>query len=168
MTHRYYVVQAQPQKERLAVQELRNQGFDTFFPLVQRAPRVTRGRLELPRPIPMFPKYLFVSFDLLRDPWRSINGTRGVTRLMCMDERPSPVPELAMSRLLCAGELLHEDTAKLPFALGDVVEFVSGPMIGQRGLVQACDTARVQVLLSLLGGQVPVKCAPLALKYVSA
>ena len=166
---RYYVVQAQPMKERLATQELRNQGFPTFFPVIQRAPRVIRGRLELARRVPMFPKYLFVQFDIETcDNWRSVNGTRGVTRLMTMDERPSPVPALVMSRLLAAGEVVLEETADLPFNLGDAVEFTSGPFQGKRGLVQACDAERVEVLLSLLGSVVPVKVAPGSLQYVQS
>lgn len=164
---RYYVVQAQPQKERLAVQELQNQRFLTFFPVIQRAPKVVRGKLDDGRQSPMFPKYLFVQFDLETcDNWRSINGTRGVTRLMCMDEWPSAVPVFVMNRLIAAGEVVLEETATLPFNLGDNVEFTAGAFAGKRGLVQACDAERVEVLLSLLGTQVPVRVTPGSLTYV--
>jgi transcription antitermination factor NusG len=73
-----------------------------------------------------------------------------------------------MSRLLAAGEVLQEATADLPFNLGDSVEFTSGPFAGRRGLVQQCAHDRVEVLLTLLGGQVPVKVSPAALRYVMA
>lgn len=168
MPERYYVVQTQPQKERLAARELRNQNFDTFFPTLSRAPRVTRGKLVFPEPLPLFPKYLFIRLDLAEAPWRSISGTRGVTRLMCMDERPSAVPTAVMSRLLAAGELIPYDTAALPFDPGDGVEFTEGPMRGLRGVVTLCAADRVTLLLDLLGGPREVKCAPGALKFVSA
>lgn len=165
---RYYVVQTQPQKERTAVYELQNQGFSTFFPIIEHLPVFRRGRLELPRRSALFPKYLFVRLDLGLDAWRSINGTRGVTRLMCMsDEAPSPVPIAAMLRLLEAGEILQEKAARLPFNLGDSVEFVSGPMAGRPALVTACAADRVSVLLDLLGGKVAAKCEPKMLKYVA-
>lgn len=168
MSDRYYVVQAQPQRERLAVHELHNQGFQTFFPLIARAPRARRGVYEIPPPLPLFPRYLFVLLDLQQDPWRSINGTRGVTRLMCMDdERPSPVPIPAMDRILAAGELLHPESAALPFNTNDTVEFTEGPMQGLRAVVQLCEADRVTLLLDMLGGKRTVRCEPRSLRYVS-
>ena len=166
MAVRHYVVQTQAQKEPLAVKELRNQGFQTFFPVIQKPLVARHGRLISPPPAALFPKYLFVCLDLEADSrWRSINGTRGVVRLMCMDAQPSPVPVKAMERLLAAGEVLVPDTAALPFNLGDPVEFANGPMQGHRGLVQLCTADRVTVLLSLLGRRVPVSVAPAALTY---
>jgi transcriptional antiterminator RfaH len=165
---RHYVVQTQPQKERTAVFELQNQGFATFFPVLEHLPVFRRGRLEPPRRSALFPKYLFVRLDLGLDPWRSINGTRGVVRIMCMnDESPSPVPDAVMARLLETGEVIQARAAGLPFDLGDRVEFVSGPMAGRQALVEMCSADRVHVLLELLGGQVMAKCRPQDLKYVA-
>jgi transcriptional antiterminator RfaH len=164
---RYYVVQTQPQKEPTAAFELQNQGFRTFFPVIRRAPTIRHGKLTERKLAPLFPKYLFVQLDLVLDPWRSINGTRGVVRIMCMDEhQPSPVPEFAMTRLLAAGELLDESTAALPFNLGDTVEFVDGSMKGRQGLVHACAEDRVTLLLDILGRETKVYCEPKVLKYI--
>jgi transcriptional antiterminator RfaH len=165
---RYYVVQTRPQKESTAAYELKNQGFRTFFPVIRSPRPAKQGKILLPRLSPLFPKYLFVQLDLDLDPWRSINGTRGVVRVMCMDEyRPSPVPVLAMTRLLDAGEVIEEATASLPFNLGDTVEFTDGSMKGRQGLVSACAENRVTLLLDLLGRQTLVQCEPKSLKYIS-
>lgn len=136
--------------------------------MIEHLPVFRRGKLVAARKSALFPKYLFVSLDLKLDPWRSVNGTRGVVRLMCMDdETPSPVPGAVMSRLLEAGEIIQERAAGLPFNLGDSVEFVAGPMAGRQALVQMCAMDRVCVLLDLLGGRVKVECEPRALKYVA-
>lgn len=165
---RFYVVQTQPQRERLAVNELRNQNFKTFYPVIKHLPRISRGRLGDPRLSPLFPKYVFVSLDLELDRWRSINGTRGVTRLICMDEdRPSAVSPFIMERLLAAGEIIEEREAGLPFNINDLVEFVDGPMKGIQGIVSLCVTDRVSLLMDMLGGKVPVHTAPNMLKYIS-
>ena len=165
---RYYVVQTRPQKESTAAYELKNQGFKTFFPVIRTPRPLQKGKVVPPRLSPLFPKYLFVQLDLDLDPWRSINGTRGVVRVMCMDEyRPSPVPSLAMTRLLDAGEIIDADTAGLPFNLGDTVEFTDGSMKGRQGLVQACAENRVTLLLDLLGRQTMVHCEPKSLIYIS-
>lgn len=164
---RYYVVQTRPQKEGTAAFELRNQGFETFFPVIKSQVYVKRSQIFIPRLSPLFPKYVFVKLDIDTAPWRSINGTRGVVRVMCMDEyRPSPVPVLAMTRLLAAGEVIEEDTAALPFNLGDTVEFTDGSLKGRQGLVSACAENRVTLLLDLLGRQTAVHCEPKALKYI--
>ena len=70
-----------------------------------------------------------------------------------------------MERLLAAGELLHEDSAALPFNVNDPVEFIEGPMLGVRGIVQLCEGDRVTLLLDLLGGKVVTRTAPRALRY---
>ena len=164
----FYVVQTHPQKERLAVQELDNQGFPTFFPVIQHLPKIRRGKLEAPRQVALFPKYLFIQLDLELDRWRAVNGTRGVARLMCMDdEHPSVVPALIMQRLLDAGEVIEEQRAGLPFDVNDLVEFTDGSFKGNQGLVQMCSAARVTLLLSMLGGQVTVHTEPKMLRYVS-
>lgn len=163
----YFVVQTQPQRERLAAQELQQQGFRTFYPVIQHLARLRRGKLQAPRQAALFPKYLFVQLDLERDRWRSINGTRGVIRLMCMDdEHPSQVPAPVMSRLLAAGEIIEELRAGLPFNPGDQVEFMDGSFKGVQGIVQLCSAQRVSLLLTLLGGQVVTYCEPKALRYV--
>lgn len=165
---RFYVVQTQPQRERLAVNELRNQNFQTFFPVIRHLPRTSRGRLGDSRISPLFPKYVFVSLDLELDQWRSINGTRGVTRLICMDEdRPSAVSPFVMERLLAAGEIIEEREAGLPFNINDLVEFIEGPMKGIQGIVSLCAVDRVSLLMDMLGGSVPVHTTPNLLRYVS-
>lgn len=164
---RYYVVQTRPQKELTAAYELKNQGFRTFFPMIKHPVIPRKGSILTSRLAPLFPKYLFVQLDLQLDPWRSINGTRGVVRVMCMDEyRPSPVPIAAMTRLLEAGEMIDATTAALPFNLGDTAEFVEGPMKGRQGLVSASSEQRVTLLLDLLGRPTPVSCSPVDLRYV--
>lgn len=164
---RFYVVQTKPQKERLAVQEIENQGFAVFYPVIRHLPKVIKGKLYEARTSPLFPKYLFVQFNPDYDQWRSLNGTRGVVRVMCMDEeRPSPVPLLSMSALLRTGGVIEEQSAGLPFSPSDVVEFVEGAMKGCQGIVQLCTHDRVSLLMNLLGGNVITHCVPGLLKYV--
>lgn len=164
---RYYVVQTKPQKELLAAQEIQNQGFETFLPLIKHLPRMRRGKFLEARLSPLFPKYLFVQFNPTYDQWRSLNGTRGVIRVMCMDEhRPSPVPILTMSSLLQTGGLIEEEKAGLPFNPGDTVEFVEGSLKGVQGIVRLCTADRVGLLLNLLGRQVLTQSSPRFLKFV--
>ena len=103
---------------------------------------------------PLFPGYVFVSFDVDNDPWRSINGTLGVRRLISYDPaRPQPMPDAAMTQLL--GRCHDGIVTKLIGGVqpGDAVKIVSGPFAGQLAEVESLDNkGRVRILLSILGG----------------
>ena len=87
---RWYAVQCQPHRERLAASHLINQGFGVHLPLREKTRRHAR-KIETIR-TPFFPGYLFARLDLSRDFWRSVNGTVGVVRLVTQGDRPTPVP----------------------------------------------------------------------------
>jgi hypothetical protein len=59
---RWYVVQTQPQSESRAELNLRRQGFTTYLPRYMRTRRHSRKVEMVARPL--FPRYLFVGFDL--------------------------------------------------------------------------------------------------------
>jgi transcriptional antiterminator RfaH len=80
--------QTHPNDERRAAREIEKQGFEVNFPTITER-RLVRGALD-DVPQPLFPCYLFVMIpDLTSSPWRAINSTRGVCRLLMS---PSLVP----------------------------------------------------------------------------
>src|SRR3546814_1166550 len=78
---RWYVAQTQAQGEERARLNLERQGFRTYLPRYRRERRHARRRDVVKAPL--FPGYIFIELDLEQSPWRSINGTFGVTRLVC-------------------------------------------------------------------------------------
>lgn len=90
-TRKWFVAQAQPSKEQLAVSHLERQGFEAFAPRIARRSRAARGPAM--REEALFPGYVFVLFDIEHDQWRSINGTRGVARLVSFGEHPAALPD---------------------------------------------------------------------------
>lgn len=152
---RWYAVQCQPHRERMAASHLRNQGFSVHLPLREKSRRHAR-RIETVR-TPFFPGYLFVRLDLGRDFWRSVNGTLGVVRLVMQGDRPSPVPVGIVEALIeaCDGDgLLHWMCELVP---GQSVRVLSGPFAELMGeLEHMTDAGRVRVLLNIMGGRTPV------------
>jgi transcriptional antiterminator RfaH len=147
---RWYVVQAQPRREQLALVHLGRQNFETFCPTRIKVSRsghkLVKGR------VPFFPGYLFVSLDLDSERWRSINGTIGVMRLVGFGSggRPAPVPHGFVERLLELedGNCPTEDTLRA----GDRVRVIGGPLDDLCGVLdEANQHERVTILLSLLG-----------------
>ena len=157
----WYVYKAQAGREALAEQHLVNQAFKVFSPKLK-VTRRTGGRLtDAIRPL--FAGYGFVAFDGSARRWRSINGTRGVSYLICSSDRPLPVPADFMDgliRLSGEGGVIAMNNAQLCERLkpGDTVELVSGPFAGQVGeLVRMNASGRIRVLLSALNGGLAVE-----------
>ena len=86
----WYLVQVKPNGYRLAERNLARQGFTCFQPTVRATER--RGAHFRPVSRPLFPGYFFVAFDPARAPWRKINSTAGVARLVSLGSVPQEVP----------------------------------------------------------------------------
>ena len=87
---RWYVVQTHARREDQAVHHLKRQGFKVYLPRYLKKRRHAR-KIDW-HPFPLFPRYLFVSFDLNINQWRSIHSTVGVSRLIMFGDKPIPVP----------------------------------------------------------------------------
>jgi transcription elongation factor/antiterminator RfaH len=152
---RWYVAATQPHREAGAAVQLARQGFDVFWPQIDRT--VKHARQLRTRRVSLFPGYLFVSLDLDRDRWRSVNGTFGVRALVMAGDRPVPVPSGLVEDLrglAAAGGLIQFDTQ---LAVGQDVRVLTGPfadLIGQ--LDRLDDQERVRLLLHIMGTTIPV------------
>jgi transcriptional antiterminator RfaH len=152
---RWYAVQCQPHRERIAAAHLANQDFRVFLPLREKTRRHAR-KIETVK-VPFFPGYLFVQLDLSRDRWRSVNGTLGVVHLVMQGLRPLPAPEGIVEALKANCDedgLLFWAADLVP---GQAVRVLNGPFADFIGeLERMTDTGRLRVLLDIMGGRTPV------------
>lgn len=162
MGERWYVVQTLPCREARAQLQLAAQGFRAFLPRYAKTVRHARKLSTVSAPL--FPRYLFVALDLGRHRWRSVNGTFGVAGLVMGDEFPLSMQIGVVESLAAScGADGHVQLAD-GLAVGQAVRVLSGPLADMIGkLVRLDGGARVQVLLQLLGGEVPVSVARAAL-----
>ena len=106
---------------------------------------------------PLFPNYLFVRFDVSRDRWRSVNGTRGVIRLITQGETPQPVPVGIVEALQHCMSANGASSWAPSLKIGQTVRIADGPFVDFAGTLEYLDAAgRVRVLLDLLGRSVSV------------
>jgi transcription elongation factor/antiterminator RfaH len=153
---RWYVVHTLPFREVRARAHLENQDFCVFLPL--RLKTIRHARKFSTVVAPYFPRYMFVSLDLVRSQWRSINGSVGVSGLIMQGELPKPVPvgvvETLQSLVDSRGRLSFEKSIRV----SDRVKLTAGPFAEHLGICERLDdSGRVRVLLDIMGGRIPVQ-----------
>jgi transcriptional antiterminator RfaH len=148
---RWYVAQTLPHKEELASRNLARQNFQSFLPRYRATRRHARKRYDVLAPL--FPGYIFIRFDPDNAPWRSINGTQGIRRLVGPQlTRPLPMPASAIDNLMARcrnGIMLSLFDGLEP---GTISRVTSGPFANQLVTIEAHEAdERVRVLLNILG-----------------
>ena len=79
----WYLLQTKPNAHVMACENLRRQGFDVFLPLIIKTTRKSGKFLDAKAPL--FPGYLFMGTSIVPIPWKSVNGTRGVSAAVTLD-----------------------------------------------------------------------------------
>lgn len=151
---RWYAVQCLSHRELAASSHLQNQEYRVFFPRRRKIRRHAR-RTETVQ-VAFFPGYLFVSLDLTRDRWRSVNGTYGVASLVMRGEYPAPVPVGVVEALQQSCDEMSVVQWQPDLKPGQAVRILAGPLGDVVGELERLDGAgRVRVLLEIMGARVP-------------
>ena len=159
---RWCVAKVKPQQEDRALENLQNQAFHAFLPLL----RERRRREVLLKP--MFPGYIFIEIEQGDVIWKRINSTRGVLRLMLNgEERPSLVPRGVIEDFIEQGGVVDHFEDTVFFKVGDRVRFTEGAFHDQEGVCQWSSENMVHLLLSILGRETLVYCNPGSLKLIA-
>ncbi|MDE0391625.1 MAG: hypothetical protein OXI57_06085 [Rhodospirillales bacterium] len=153
----WYVVHTRPHQEQRAEVNMVRQGYRVWLPVMERSRRRAK-RIETGH-APLFPGYLFVELDVTLEPWRAINGTFGVKRLLADGPRPQPLPEEFVTALREATGTDGLSTPAVPdLQPGDAVTIAAGPFVECAAVVlRLAPRERVEVLLDVLGGRVPTR-----------
>lgn len=158
----WLVVQTQPRAETKAVAHLVRQGFEPYLPLYSKRRRHAR-RVEVVA-APLFPRYLFVSYDSAKQRWRSIRSTVGVSNLVSLGELPAFVSVSVIDAIRGREENGRVKLAAPAFRPGDRVRVTDGPFSEHVGFFDKMrDEERVCVLLEMLGQKVRVTMDRLSL-----
>lgn len=150
-TKRWYLVYCKPRQERVAVENLERQGYETYLPRVRETRRRAGQRVKVIAPL--FPRYLFIHLDEEFDNWGPIRSTLGVVSLVRFGQLPARVPDELLDLLR-----RREDAEGLqaidpqPLKAGMRVRVASGSLAGYEGIFLAkSGRERVIVLLDILG-----------------
>ena len=104
------------------------------------------------------PGYVLVNMDLNEDSWTLVKGTPGVTGFVGAQQKPVPLSQAEIDRLL------NRETAERPrtraqFSIGESVKVVSGPLSDFSGEISEIneDAGKLKVLVSIFGRETPVE-----------
>lgn len=152
----WHVVHTHVHSEAKAAAHLARQGYLAYLPRYLKKRRHARRTETVAAPL--FPRYLFVSFDPQACRWRSIHSTVGVAHLVCNGDEPATVPAKVIEQLKqredAKGFICLE---RRQFAPGARIEVVDGVFSSCFGLYEGmADSDRVRILLDLLGRKVRV------------
>ena len=159
----WFILQFKPNSHRLAERNLRHQSFETFLPMQE----VTRRKASrfVGDLRPLFPGYMFVAIDPATGPWRKINSTCGVSKLVSFDQKPVAIPFHLISGLMlrCDGSGILLPLKQL--SPGDDVQLLSGPFTDFIATVDIIDAEkRIWLLMEFMGQTTKVVLAPSQVK----
>lgn len=142
---RWYVVQTRPRQEFRALEQLQNQGFTCFLPILHRE-QLRRGKVATCVEA-LFARYLFIQLDTVTSNWNPIRSTRGVSNMVAFGGRFAILSDAAVEALQSAAKSQPQRL----FEPGERVAITAGPFAGLEGIYQVSDSeARAIVLIELL------------------
>lgn len=153
MTNRqaWYLVYSKPQQERIALENLERQGYETYLPMFKK--RVRRGRQFHFRTEPLFPRYLFIHLSDQVDDWGPIRSTIGVMHLVRFGDKAVRVPDDLIDAIQARdNEEGMQEISGRELTVGDKIRFVEGSLSGYEAIYECKTSAeRVIVLMDIAG-----------------
>lgn len=150
------VIVTEPQKEARVVERLDQAKIAAYCPTERR--RVFTGRYATIRERPIFPRYVFVCSDHIERDFAAIRHAPHVVAFLGQNNRPKPVDEEWLGRVLLIqvfGGFDYAAVRKPRWRIGQQVRLIAGPFKGYLGVVTAFDTRKATVE-PLRGGRLVV------------
>ena len=146
----WFAAQLKPNGMAKAREHLKRQAFQVFAPEIKASTTKSGKRIDTRKPL--FPGYIFVSFDPDDQAWTAINNTRGVLRLVSSSGHyPTALPSEFMAGLMAR---CNADGLLLPpsgLEEGDTIRVLSGPFADHVSRIEAInDSERISILIELM------------------
>jgi transcriptional antiterminator RfaH len=156
----WYLIYTKPRQEKCALQNLEQQGYQCYLPLLPKE-KLRHGALALSDE-PLFPRYLFIRLaqDFMAKSWSPIRSTKGVSRLVRFGVEPARIDD-ALVDLLRAHETSMLAEPERLFRAGERVQLTEGPFAGIEGIYQMADgDRRVMVLIEIFSRPINAWISP--------
>lgn len=145
----WFLFHCKPKEDARAQTHIRNQGYDTYRPIIQ-VQRKRGGKIVWLEES-LFPRYLFVNVADDSGNWRSLLSTRGIAGVVRFGEHPTKIPSALIEQIKVNERRLNQVEPVELFKKGETVLIVEGPFKMLEAIYQQTKGEdRVLVLLTIL------------------
>jgi len=148
----WYVIQTKPKKESEAKSYLSLKGIEVFYPRMEfYSQRSGKPNKEIR---PLFPNYIFGSFDAVRD-YTLVRYGRGVNKIVCFGGEPASMSEVVIEEIRRRIDETGIVSRKFDLKPNEPVRVRCGPFRDFLGIFEKWmpEKERVRILLNLIGYQ---------------
>ncbi len=150
MSKDWFVIQFKPNSHYQAKKNLNRQGFKTFLPLHEITSRKASRFVKSTKPL--FPGYMFVSFNKTENKWHKIRNTYGVSRLITVNSSLKSIPSTFIDSLMKRYDSSGKLIPIVEMKKGDKVEILEGPFANFIASVEKYESEqRIWILMDLMG-----------------
>ena len=150
MSKEWFILQFKPNKHNQAAKNLNQQGFEIFLPLHDTTSRNASRLINATRPL--FPGYMFITFDRTENDWHKINNTYGVSRLITFNSILKSTPTKFVENLAIRCDLSGKLLPIKKFKKGDQVKITKGPFANLIANIEKYETDQlIWILMDLMG-----------------
>ena len=163
MSKEWFILQFKPNAHHQASKNLNQQGFETFLPLNNTTSRNASRFINANRPL--FPGYMFITFDRAETKWHKINNTYGVSRLVTFNSTIKSIPDIFVNNLMKRYDLSGNLLPIKKLKKGNQVKLIKGPFANFAATVEKYeDDQRIWVLMDLMGRKSKIQATTDALQ----
>ena len=145
----WYLIQTKPNAHQLASNNLNQQGFEVFLPLVRKTHR--RSNKFITQPVPLFPGYLFIGTRADSVNYKSVNSTRGVSKFVTLDGRYRPISAEIIKGIKSECDPMGIVKKESFIKVGDQATIEKGPFSGFLCEIVKLDAnSRVWILIEMM------------------
>ena len=141
--NKWYLIKTKPRQEKKAKQNLENQGYSAFCPMVKINDRL----------VVLFPGYLFIQLNDKTQNWLPINSTKGVSHFVKFGLNFAKVPTSVVEFIKTNQHITTDKLNNLnKFKPGDKVQISDGTFKDYTAIFKCYKSdERVILLMNLLG-----------------
>jgi transcriptional antiterminator NusG len=165
--HKWYIVHAYSNFEKKVAESIKEQahaqGLDDNFSDIlvptEDVVEIRRGR-KVNAERKFFPGYVLVKMELTDEAYHLIKNTPKVTGFLGSQNKPQPVSEKEVARIIGAiEEGVERPKPTIQFEIGETVRVTDGPFASFNGSVEQVDEerTRLRVTVSIFGRATPVE-----------
>ena len=130
--------------------------FEILIPMEQELSNRNGKRVVVSKKV--FPGYILIQMTMTDDTYKIVKSTSGVTGFVQSGNKPVPLEEYEVKRILHNLEMSVE-APKVAFDKGDLIRVIDGPFIDYQGRIDEVnpDREKLKVMISIFGRDTPVE-----------